>query len=183
MPITLTRRILVPAGMLLLAGLCTLSSWGSEGVIGRATQDTPFVVGQLTCTVIAETEADASSSGVAQGREVSCQFRPGISGAEERYVGTLQGAGQIKTLFERGTIMLVVKQFGSSVATPGMLAQSYSADAAARAGRSAPLVGDRNNTVILQPMIEREPGDPAKKGDIPDALIVLAELKLQSSSA
>jgi hypothetical protein len=133
--------------------------------------------------VIGESEADASSTGAAQGRDVSCRFRPGISGAEESYVGTLQGTGQVKALFERGTIMLVVKQFGSGVATPGMLAQSYSADAAARAGRSAPLVGDRNNTVILQPMIEREAGDPAKKGDIPDALIVLAELKLQASSA
>lgn len=176
------KRTLVAAGLLVLAGLWT-SPWAADGVIGRSLRETPHVVGQLTCTIIGESEADASAAGVAQGRDVLCEFRPGTSGAGERYVGTLQGAGQVKALFERGTIMLVVKQFGSSEASPGMLAQSYSADAAARAGRSAPLVGDKNNTVMLQPMIEREAGDQAKKGDIPDALIVVAELKLEASSA
>lgn len=182
MPTNLTR-MLAPAALLLLAGLWTLSSpWASDGDISKAAQATPFLVGQLTCNVIGETEA-ADPSGVAQGRDVLCQFRPGLNGAEETYVGTIQGAGQVKTLFERGTVMLVVKQVGSEVAMPGMLAQSYSADAAARAGRSAPLIGDRNNAVILQPMIEREAGEGAKVGDMPDAIIVLAELKLKASAA
>ena len=176
------RRTLLAAGLLLLAGLgLVYSSLASDGDIGKAKPDAPFAVGQLTCTVIGETTADPS--GVAQGRDVLCQFRPGISGAEETYIGTLQGAGQVKNLFERGTVMLVVKQYGSDAVTPGMLAQSYSADAAARAGRSAPLIGDRNNAVVLQPMIEREAGEQARKGDIPDAIIVMAELKLQASAA
>ena len=175
------RRGLAPAGLLALAALGMLAASASEGVIGRSTQDTPFIVGQLTCSVLKE--ADADPSGAAQGREVQCQFRPGTSGAEEVYVGTLQGAGQVKALFERGTIMLVVKRLGSDKVQPGMLAQTYSADAAARSGRSAPLIGDKNNTVILQPTIERDVGDQAKKGDMPDALIVMAELRLQASSA
>jgi hypothetical protein len=176
------RRTSILAALSILAGAGILcSSLASDGDIGRAKREIPLAVGQLTCTVIGETAADPS--GVAQGRDVLCQFRPGISGAEETYVGTLQGAGQVKTLFERGTLMLVVKQYGSDAVTPGMLAQSYSADAAARAGRSAPLIGDRNNAVVLQPMIERDAGDQAKKGDIPDAIIVLAELKLEASAA
>ena len=176
------QRMLVPAGLLLLAGLgVAYSSLASDGDISKAKPDAPFPVGQLTCMVIGETAADPS--GVAQGRDVQCKFRPGISGAEETYVGTLQGAGQVQNLFDRGTVMLVVKQYGSDAVTPGMLAQSYSADAAARAGRSAPLVGDRNNAVVLQPMIERDAGEQGKTGDIPDAIIVMAELKLQASAA
>jgi hypothetical protein len=171
--------VLVISGLSLLGGLWAATA--SEGVIGRSAQETPFMVGQLTCSVIRETQSDPS--GVAQGRDVECQFRPGTNGAEETYVGTLQGAGQVKTLFERGTVMLMVKQIGSDKMQAGMLAQSYSADAAARSGRSAPLVGDKNNTIVLQPMIEREAGDKGQKGDLPDALFVQAELKLQASPA
>ena len=181
-----SRHILIPTALVLLGGVWAATAsegliGASEGVIGRSTQDTPYMVGQLICSVIRETEADPG--GVAQGRDVACQFRPGTSGAEETYVGTLQGAGQVKSLFERGTIMMIVKQIGSDKVQPGMLAQGYSADAAARSGRSAPLVGDKNNTIILQPAIEREAGDQAQKGDMPDALFVLAELKLEATAA
>lgn len=178
----LSRRLLFPAGASALAGLgMFVSSWASEGVIGRGAQEAPIVIGQLTCSVIGETEAEAGA--VAQGRDVSCQFRPGLSGVEETYTGTLQGTGRVAALFDRGTVMLVVKQFGSNTVMPGMLAQTYAADAAARAGRSAPLVGDKDSAVVLQPMIEREAGDGGTPGNIPDALIVLVELKLQASSA
>jgi hypothetical protein len=77
--------------------------------------------------------------------------------------------------------MLLVKQVGSNMVTPGMLEQTYSADATTRAGQATPLIGDTNNTLILQPMIERVPGAEAKQ--IPDALLVQIELKLQSSVA
>jgi hypothetical protein len=123
-------------------------------------------------------DPEADTSGVAQGQDVLCQFRPGISGPEETYVGTLQGAGRVKALFADGTIMLMVKQFGSGQTTPGMLAQDYSADAAAR-GRAAPLIGDRNNAVVLQPIIS---GEGRKQGEAPDALIVVAQLQLRSSA-
>jgi hypothetical protein len=79
--------------------------------------------------------------------------------------------------------MLVVKQLGSSAVRPGMLAQSYAADATARPGRSTPLVGDRTNTIMLQPMIERDAAEEPAKGAAADALIVLIELKLAASAA
>jgi hypothetical protein len=165
-----------------LAGtLCLSAPRASDGDIGQGGRSVPYVVGQLTCAVFGESAGDPS--GVAQGREVSCRFRPGLSGAEETYVGTLQGAGQVNALFGRGVIMLVVKQLGSSAVRPGMLAQSYAADAAARAGRPGPLTGDRNSAVILQPLIERDAEDGATKGGAADALIVLLELKLEASAA
>jgi hypothetical protein len=158
--------------------------WASDGAIGEGARPggTPFVVGELTCAVIGNA-ADADPSGAAQGREVSCRFRPGLSGAEETYAGTLQGAGRVDKLFGRGVVMLVVKQHGSGTARPGMLAQSFSAEAAARAGRPGPLTGDRNNAVILQPLIERDAEDGATKGRAADALIVLLELRLEASAA
>lgn len=180
MPSDLARRLRIWSGLCLLTGLATLSSsWASDSAIKQSIRDTPFLVGQLTCTMIGESQPDPS--GIAQGRDVSCQFRPGISGAEETYVGTLQGAGQVKKLFELGTIMLLVKQIGSDAVTPGILAQSYSADASTRSGRSAPLIGDRNNRVVLLPLMGR--GEQTSVSDAPDALIVLADLKLLASPA
>jgi len=139
----------------------------------------PFVVGQVVCSVIGDAAADPGA--VAQGREVSCQFNPGIGATTETYVGTLRGAGQVNALFGRGVIMLLVKQVGSNAVAPGMLEQTYSADAKTRAGRTTPLVGDTDNSLILQPMIERAPGEEAKQ--LPDALLVQVELKLRTSVA
>jgi hypothetical protein len=152
--------------------------WASEGAIDGAALAKPFAVGQVTCSIMG---AAAAEPGIAQAREVSCQFRPGLSGAEETYVGTLQGAGQVEALFKTGVIMLLVKQTGSSAATPGMLQQTYSADASTRAGHATPLIGDTNSAVTLQPMIERAPGEATKQAT--DALLVRVELKLQASVA
>jgi hypothetical protein len=153
--------------------------WASDGAIDGSAHAKPFVVGQVVCTVMGDTAAEPGS--VAQGREVSCQFKPGISGTAETYTGTLRGAGQVEALFGKGVVMLLVKQVGSNMVTPGMLEQTYSADATTRAGQATPLIGDTNNTLILQPMIERVPGAEAKQN--PDALLVQIELKLQSSVA
>jgi hypothetical protein len=144
-------------------------------------QAVPQLLGHLTCTVIGK--PDTETAGPAQGREVLCQFRPGASGPEELYVGTLQGAGQTKALFGKGTVVLAVKSSGSTDVTPGMLEQSYAPEASATTGGAAPLIGDKNKSIQLQAMFEKEGGASAGKSEIPEAVIVLVELKLKASPA
>src|SRR5262245_45624995 len=93
--------------LLLAASVCGLSLLA----IARAAQSLPdrdpvIVLGTLTCTVGGEAQ---SANPAAQGRDVICHFRPGSDGAEEVYVGTMQGVGQAKTVFGRGAVMLAVK--------------------------------------------------------------------------
>lgn len=138
------------------------------------------VLGTLTCGLGAQMQSGEANA-AAQGREVRCQFRPGDDGAEEIYVGTMQGIGKSDTLFGRGTVIMAVKAPLMTPISPGMLQQGYSADATRRSA-SAPLVGDRNQRILLQPLNE-EIGRVAQGKQQPDAVIVLIELKLQSSPA
>ncbi len=185
MPPVRTRQLLISSGLLLLTGIAS-SCWALDSTVDAAARARPFAVGEVTCSVIApqavgDSVAPAQARAVAQARKVACKFRPGINGTEETYIGTLQGAGQVEALFDKGVVMLLVKQARSSAVTPGMLAQTYSADATMRAGLATPLTGDTNASVILQPMFERGLGDADKEA--PVALIVRIELKLRSSVA
>lgn len=138
------------------------------------------VVGTLTCGLGGETQSGEANV-LAQGREVICQFRPGDNGAEETYVGTMQGVGKSDSVFGRGAVIMAVKVPLTMSIVPGMLQQSYSADASPR-NAATPLVGDRNTRILLQPLNEEE-GRVAKGKLQPDGVIVLIELKLQSSPA
>jgi hypothetical protein len=139
----------------------------------------PFVLGYLTCILAGE--SDASAPG--QGREALCQFRPGRSGPEETYVGTLQGFGPTQALFGKGTLILAVKGPPSTEVAPGLLEQSYSADSTKPTAAAIPLIGETNKSIALQPMTEQEGRVSAGSNKVPDAAIVLVELKLKSSPA
>ena len=137
------------------------------------------VVGTLTCGLSAENKA-VDANPAAQGRDVLCRFQPGADGPVEVYVGTVQGVGKADVLFAKGAMILSVRA-PAARAAPGMLQQSYSTDAAPK-GAAPPLVGDRNKSIMLQPLHEQE-GRVAKGELRPDALIVLMELRLRSSAA
>ena len=142
---------------------------GPDGVI---------VVGTLTCSVGGEAEA---ANPAAQGRGILCRFRPGTDGAEEVYVGTMQGVGQAKAIFGRGAVMLAVKAPASTAILPGLLQQSYATDAGP-GGAAPPLVGERNRSIILQPLAEEE-GRVAAGKTQPESLIISVELTLRSTPA
>lgn len=168
---------------LLVGGACAVGlvsgvAWGRDTPVSPP--GTMAVVGTLTCGLGAEAQSGEASA-AAQGREIRCQFRPGDNGAEEIYVGTLQGVGKSDSLFGSGAVIMAVKAPMSMTISPGMLQQVYSADAARRSA-SAPLVGDRNTRILLQPLNEEE-GRVARGKQQPDGVIVLIELKLQSSPA
>ena len=136
------------------------------------------VLGTLTCSLMGQGEG--STAGV--GRDVRCQFQPGQQGAEESYVGTIQGVGQAKLLFGRGAVILAVKAPASTEMAPGLLAQSYAADAGSSGGAPAPLVGERNKLIVLQPLAEEE-GRVTEGKTQPDAILITIELRLASTPA
>ena len=163
--------------MLALVGASGLLGGPVSSRQGPQSHETLTELGILTCSLGSGTDA----SPTAQGRAVLCQFRLGSQGSEETYAGTMQGVGQTDALYGKGTIMLAVKGPASTNVVPGMLQQVYSAEASP-AGAAAPLVGEANRTILLQPLTEEE-GRVAAGKSRPDVVIIMVELKLKSSPA
>ncbi len=168
-----------PLRLLLVAAACTWAAMvsGAEQKPPSTPQDPITEIGTLSCTLIGE--GDGASAGV--GRDMLCRFQVGTSGPEEVYVGSVQGVGKSELLFGRGAVLLSVKAPQSTRVTPGMLAQSYAVDAAASSA-FAPLIGDQRRVIVLQPLMEQE-GRVAEGRTQPDAVIILVELRLQSTPA
>lgn len=144
-----------------------------------ATPDDPMTtIGTLTCNLTGE--GDGASSGV--GRDMICRFQPGRHGPEEVYTGSVQGVGKADLLFGKGAVLLSVKAPRSTEIAPGLLAQSYAVDAAASGSALAPLIGDKKKLIVLQPQMEQE-GRVAQGKSQPEAVIIVVELKLQSTPA
>jgi hypothetical protein len=126
----------------------------------------------------------------AKGREALCEFRASSGAVVETYVGVLRFAGQATpTLAPEETIILIVKAPLATVPAPGVLQQSYAADASTRsdlmtpAGRNVPLLGEKNGTLVLQPEPKGD-GEPVLALGRPEARILIsAELTLRSSGA
>ena len=165
--------------LLLLAGSCawTLAVSGAEQKPTTSPNDPLTELGTLTCSLMGEGEG--ASSGV--GRDMICRFQPGHRGAEEVYTGSVQGVGKAELMFGRGAVLLTIKGPTSTEMAPGMLTQTYVVDAGASGSASAPLVGEKNNLIVLQPLAEQE-GRVAAGKTQPDAVIIRVELTLQSTS-
>jgi hypothetical protein len=178
-------RILHSIGLALLAASCAWASAvpGAEQKPATSPDDPMREIGTLTCTLLGEGDAGASSvTGSGAGREMQCRFQVGTLGPEETYTGTVQGVGKAELLFGTGAVLLAVKAPQSTGPVPGLLAQTYAVDAGASANAFAPLVGDKKRTIVLQPLAEKE--GRVKEGKMqPEAVIILVELRLQSSPA
>jgi hypothetical protein len=158
-----------------IAGLCgTLSGTVAQDQKAAPRREAWTTLGTLTCSLSAA-NPDALE------RDALCRFRPGSHGADETYSGIVKGAGRLSDLFGTGTIIIEVKGSVSTGLKPGMLQQSYSADAARGSiAAAAPLTGETNNSIVLQPMDE-EVGRVAEGKVRPDAMIMQVDLKLRSS--
>jgi len=166
--------------LLLLAGSCawTAAVSGAEQKPTVNPDDPMTVLGTLTCSLTGTGES--ASMGV--GRDMICQFQPGQRGAQEVYTGSVQGVGKSDLLFGRGAVLLSIKGPASTEMGPGMLTQTYAVDAGASGGAPAPLIGERNQLIVLQPLAEQE-GRVAAGKTQPDAVIIRVELTLQSTPA
>lgn len=135
-------------------------------------------VGTLECSLIGK--SDGTSTGI--GQNVTCVFRPGYAGPMETYTGSVQGVGKTDLLFGRGSVLLVVKAPMSTTMRPGLLAQRYTADAAASGSAAPPLFGDQNKLIVMYPLME-QPGRVSEGKMQPDAIIIVVELSLESTPA
>ncbi|MBX9588152.1 MAG: DUF992 domain-containing protein [Hyphomonadaceae bacterium] len=175
----MARRSQIRALLLLTVG------WAWTAALGFAAQKSITApdermqeLGTLTCILIGEGEGTSTATG----RGILCEFRPGLDGPEETYIGSVQGVGQAELLFGKGAVLLSVKGPASTTLTPGWLTQAYAVDAGASGGAPAPLIGEKNRQIVLQPLAEQE-GRVAEGKTQPDAVIILVELKLLSTPA
>jgi uncharacterized protein DUF992 len=165
--------------------LATLAVFVLTPVVGSDSAPLPVgELGILTCTV--ERPASASPAPSAKGREAICEFRPRDSAPSETYVATLQFIGQDgKTGAE--SIMLVVKAPHSTKLVPGVLEQTYAADAstgteASRSGaKGVPLLGEKNGALVLQPEPNAEGEASLALGQPRPGILIRVELTLRSS--
>jgi Protein of unknown function (DUF992) len=161
----------------LLAGTSCLISSSAAGREGRPSREALITLGTLTCSL----SEGAGAGPAAQVRDILCRFRAGSLGSEETYAGTMQSVGQAEALFGTGTVMLEVKGPAALGILPGLLQQAYVAETSALS-TSAPLIGETNSAIVLQPLT-REEGRVAAGRTRPEAAIIMVELKLKATPA
>ena len=116
-------------------------------------------IGVLTCS-LAESEEANNPGDVRSGtdiRRMVCVFRPVNSGPEEYYRGGVQIIGQDHDLLGGRAVIWIVKGTQTTERSPGMLQQTYAADASAAPGHAPPLIGETNSSIILQAMADTPP--------------------------
>ena len=144
----------------------------------------PVEVGVLSCNLVSSEPPAKADDQVGEGRDIECRFRPGLNGPEEAYVGTIQIVGQHKALLERGALMLVAKAPMDAKSNTGLLQQQYAAGKSSREGPSqGPLVGERDNSIVLHPLTPGYERPVMALGQPPVGLIVVMELRLKAAPA
>jgi hypothetical protein len=163
--------------LLALAGAPCLFSGPADGREGRPSPEALTTLGTLTCSL----SEGAGDNPAAQVRDILCRFRAGSLGGEETYTGTIQSVGQAEALFGSGTIILEVKGPAALAIVPGLLQQTYAVEASS-VKAAAPLFGETNSAILLQPLTKEEGRVAAGKTKL-EAAIITVELKLKATPA
>jgi hypothetical protein len=124
-----------------------------------AAEQSQLEIGVLTCSLAEGGDAN-STADVTSGPEIRrmvCVFRPANSGPEEVYGGALQIIGQDHDLLGGRAIIWIVKGTPTTMRPPGMLQQTYAADASAAPDHAPPLIGETNSSIILLAMADTPP--------------------------
>jgi hypothetical protein len=147
-----------------------------------AQQKTTVEVGVLTCSIFESGPAETGAGVEVQERDILCSFRL-RSGAEETYTGKLRGVGVSGEY--KGTLLWLVKAPPTVMPSPpGLLQQSYTADAKAPADVIPALIGEVNSDIVLQSMADKDEArtgapEKSKPGDF---AVLGVGLKLRSAS-
>ena len=144
------------------------------------------LLGTLTCSMERETAGEPAEKG--KGREALCEFRLSDGTLSETYVGTFQFVGpDNQGEAPADTIILIVKAPISTSPLPGMLQQSYAADASSSqdpaAGKVARLVGEKSSFLVLQPEPKTAAQPVLALGRTNITILVSVSLKLRSSTS
>ena len=144
------------------------------------------LLGTLTCSMERET-ADGPAE-KARGREALCEFRLSDGTLSETYVATFQFVGpDNQGEAPADTIILIVKAPISTSPLPGMLQQSYAADASTQPGpgRRQGRAPGRREVQLPGAAARAEGGRAAGPGARPGnvTILVSVSLKLRSSTS
>ena len=119
-----------------------------------AQQKMTVEVGVLTCSLFGSGPAETGAGVEVQERDILCSFRL-KSGAEETYTGKLRGVGVSGEY--KGTLLWLVRAPPTVMPSPpGLLQQSYAADAKAPADEIPALIGEVNSDIVLQSMADKD---------------------------
>ena len=142
-------------------------------------------IGVLTCTLghAIDTPAAPKSPAPSEGREMVCSFKAAKNAPEETYVGVVKAVGGVGTLPDKAAMLWSVRAPTGTQLEPGLLQQSYAADAQTPAGQTPPLVGERNGAISLHTMADKQEGSASKEKRVPPQFVVAAvELVLKVSA-
>jgi hypothetical protein len=162
--------------------LAALMTVGCAWSTAAAQQKMTVEVGVLTCSLFESGRVETGAGVDVQERDILCGFRL-KSGAEETYSGKLRGVGLSDKY--KGTLLWLVKAPPTLMPSPpGLLQQSYAADAKALADEIPALIGEVNSDIILQSMGDKDeestvPPEATKPGDF---VVLGVGLKLRSAS-
>jgi hypothetical protein len=140
-------------------------------------------IGVLTCTLAQPSDAPTSDTPAVRGqmRDVLCSFQPKKWG-EEIYVGRVQGVSLSPDA--KTTVMWLVKAPTGAGMDVGFLEQGYATDPKASAEHMAPMIGEKDASVVLHSMSDKQEGSASapQKASPTGFVIIGIELKLKSTS-
>ena len=140
-------------------------------------------IGVLTCTVgnVVDAAASDQKSAANEAREMVCSFTAPRA-PEETYAGLVKAIGGTGALPENKALLWSVRAPVGTVYTPGLLQQSYAVDATTPSGQTPPLIGERNGSISLFTMTEKQEGSASKENQ-PAPLFVIADIELVLKAA
>ena len=151
--------------------------WACSAAIAQTATDE---VGVLTCTLAEAGDAPGSDTG-GQIRDALCSFQP-RKGAVETYIGKIRGFS-LSPDATTTVIWLVKAPTGTSLDV-GFLEQTYATDPKASAEQMAPLIGEKDASIVLQSKSDKQEGSASapQKASPTGFVITGVGLKLKSTS-
>jgi hypothetical protein len=125
--------------------------------------------------------APDQKSAANEAREMVCSFRA-LGAPEETYAGLVKAIAGAGALPENRALLWSVRALVGTVYRPALLQQSYAVDATTPSGQTPPLIGERNGSISLFTMAEKQEGS-ASKEDQPAPLFVIADIELVLKAA
>lgn len=151
------------------------------GINAVAQQGVNDEIGVLTCALADEQPGISVETAISPGtRDMLCSFHHGPNGVEEAYTGTIQSVGQRGEAYAQSVMMWSVRGPIVGDHRAGTLQQSFAIEHNTPVGTNAPLVGDENREISLQPVTSYVNTDPGLVGSS-KAIFVLIVLWLKAT--
>jgi hypothetical protein len=167
---------LMRSSLAIVSAMCWYASaaWGSPSSLE---------IGVLICNIghVVDAAAPDQKSAANEAREMVCSFRAARA-PEEIYAGLVKAVGGTGALPENRALLWSVRAPVGTVYTPGLLQQTYAVDATTPAGQTPPLIGERNGSISLFTMAEKQEGSASKENQ-PVPLFVIADIELVLKAA